>query len=288
MTAERFFATYRPRDLTRAPKHVILRESLIAAIQAGHWGPGERLPTEQELTRLTSYSLGTVQHAVRALVAEGLITRKPRSGTFVTGGEWRLGGPWLFRFLAADDAGFAAMSTRVVRRRRMSGNAPWRPWLAMGDEGRPVLVIDRVIYVEGMTVFNRFFADPTRFPVLETTPLRNLHGANFAGLIQATYGLPVIRAARTVQCTRLPDVACRAMGAPAGAFGLVVEIAASAGRSRPVFYQQLFVPRDAVRLFLSETFTHWITAPGALGAKPRAGAEASSIRAPSLWNLPRS
>lgn len=268
MTVEVFFAKYRPPHLAKAPKHVVLREALIAAIQDGHWKEGERLPTEQELTRLTPYSLGTVQRAVRTLVAEGFVTRKPRLGTVVTGAERRIGGPWIFRFLNADGSGFAAMSTRVVGRRRVSGKAPWRPWLTMGDESRALLAIDRVIHVDGVAVFSRFFVDPERFPVIATTPVRELHGANFVGLLQSTYRLPVSHAARTVQCMRLPDPACKAMNAPAGSYGLVVEIAGSAGLSRPVFYQQLFIPHDAARLFISDSFPRWVTAAELLAAPP--------------------
>lgn len=284
MTAPAFFAKYRPPELSKTPKHVVLREALIAAIQDGHWKEGERLPTEQELTRLTPYSLGTVQRAVRTLVAEGFVTRKPRSGTVVSGSERRIGGPWIFRFLNADGTGFATMSTRVVARRRASLKAPWRAWLTMGDPSRALLAIDRVIHVDGVAVFSRFFVDEQRFPVIAATPLRELHGANFAGLIQAAYRLPVSHAARTVQCTRLPDAACQAIDAPATTYGLVVEIAGSAGLSRPVFYQQLFIPHDAARLFISDSFPCWISAP-ALLAPPAASARPRAARKPAARRI---
>jgi DNA-binding GntR family transcriptional regulator len=128
----------------------------------------------------------------------------------------------------------------------------------MAGGSKKMLQIDRLIRFEDSVIFNRYYLDPERFPVIASMPLRELHGANFAGLIQATYKLPITHVARTAQCTQLPEVACRATGVPEGSYGLVVEIAARAGRTRPVFYQQLFVPANAGKLFISDSFTRWI------------------------------
>lgn len=259
MGTDNFFAKYKPRDLAQAPKHVNLREAMIAAIQDGHWKCGDRLPTELALTLLTPYSLGTVQRAVQGLVTEGFVTRKQGLGTFVAKVERRIGSPWLFRFLTLDESDFAAMSTKVIARKKVRSTAPWFNWLAMGDDSKKLLEIGRLIHTGDSTIFNCFYLDPERFPAIATMPLRELHGANFAGLIQATYNLPITHVARTAQCTRLPEAACRATGIPIGSYGLVVEIAARAGRTRPVFYQQLFVPANAGKLFISDSFSRWIT-----------------------------
>lgn len=255
-----FFARYRPGEPHHAPKHAILREALIAAIQDGHWRAGDRLPTELELTRLTPYSLGTVQRALQALVAEGFVTRKQGLGTFVLPGTRRIGAPWLFRFLTSDGSDFATLATRVVSRKAVRNRTPWFKWLAMGDDTKTLLQIDRIVHVDGCAVFNRFYFDPVRFPLLASMPVRDLHGANFAGLIQDSYNLPITHVARTAQCTQLPDAASRAAGLPRGSFGLALEIAASAGRARPVFFQQLFVPANTGKIFISDTFDRWIAA----------------------------
>mgnify|MGYP001179290840 CR=1 FL=1 len=67
MGIDNFFVKYKPRDLAQAPKHVNLREAMIAAIQDGYWKCGDRLPTELALSQLTPYSLGTVQCAIQGL-----------------------------------------------------------------------------------------------------------------------------------------------------------------------------------------------------------------------------
>ena len=50
----------------------------------------------------TPYSLGTVQRAIRTLVQEGLVERKPKLGTFVIQPRRMIFRPWHFRFLDSD------------------------------------------------------------------------------------------------------------------------------------------------------------------------------------------
>lgn len=247
------------RRVPDAPKYVILKEAIIAAIEDGYWKIGAKLPTEVELTRLTPYSLGTVQRAIQGLVTDGFVTRRQGSGTFVAAGQRRIGGPWLFRFLGRDEKQFAPMFTKVVARRKVKGSGAWLRWLTKGESGKKILEIDRLIMANGeFTAFNRCYLDPERFPVFATMPVRELDGANFAGVIQETYNLPITHIAHTVESAPFPEVARRALGLPRRTHGLVVEIAASAGRNRPVSYQQLFIPAGAGKLFISESFDEWI------------------------------
>lgn len=256
---DNFFLKYIPRRLPDAPKYVILREAVVAAIEDGYWKGGDRLPTEVELTRLTPYSLGTVQRAIQGLVADGFVIRRQGSGTFVATGQRRIGGPWLFRFLARDGKQFAPMFTKVIARRKVKGSGAWVRWLTKGESSKEVLEIDRLITANGeFTVFNRHYLDPEKFPIFVSMPIRELDGANFAGLIQETYNLPITHIAHTFECAPFPEAARRALELPRRAHGLIVEISASAGRNRPASYQQLFIPAGATKLFISESFDEWI------------------------------
>jgi GntR family transcriptional regulator len=64
--------------------YVELREHLRAQIIEGVYRPGQRLPTEHELAALTQLSRHTVRAALDELRLEGLITRRPGKGTFVS------------------------------------------------------------------------------------------------------------------------------------------------------------------------------------------------------------
>ena len=61
-----------------------LFEQLAEQIKSGRLAPGERLPTEQELTRAARVSRTVVREAVAALRAEGLVITRQGVGAFVS------------------------------------------------------------------------------------------------------------------------------------------------------------------------------------------------------------
>ncbi|MGV9718526.1 FadR/GntR family transcriptional regulator [Rhodococcus pyridinivorans] len=62
-------------------------ELLCAQIRGGHWGIGERIPTEPELCELTKTGRNTIREAVQGLVQVGLLERRQGSGTYVVAGS---------------------------------------------------------------------------------------------------------------------------------------------------------------------------------------------------------
>ncbi|HET9650770.1 MAG TPA: GntR family transcriptional regulator, partial [Usitatibacter sp.] len=115
------------------PKYARLRDQLVAAIHAGHWKPGAKLPTEVELTRHTPFSLGTVQRAYRALVEEGLVRRSQGSGTFVAEGRRPIDAPFHLQF-PGDDGRFLPLYPRIMSRTHARGDGPWRGFLGEAAE----------------------------------------------------------------------------------------------------------------------------------------------------------
>ena len=70
------------------PKHANVFATLRREIQAGHWKPGARLPSEAELVERFGVSRITIGRAVRDLQQAGLVERRAGSGTFIrTGGR---------------------------------------------------------------------------------------------------------------------------------------------------------------------------------------------------------
>src|SRR5256885_9633907 len=69
-----------------ATEHKLSRqlfEQLAGEIRSGRLAPGERLPTEQALTRAARVSRTVVREAVAALRAEGLVITRQGVGAFV-------------------------------------------------------------------------------------------------------------------------------------------------------------------------------------------------------------
>jgi len=67
-------------------------------IRSGRIKPGEKLPTEQEIVRLTGVSRTVVREAVAALRAEGLVITRQGVGAFVTAAP----GQGMFRIASED------------------------------------------------------------------------------------------------------------------------------------------------------------------------------------------
>lgn len=63
--------------------HARIRGYIEERILSGEWPPGFRIPPEHELTAQYACSRMTVNKAVAALVAGGLVTRNKRAGTIV-------------------------------------------------------------------------------------------------------------------------------------------------------------------------------------------------------------
>lgn len=67
------------------PLWLQIRRSLAAAILSGDWPAGTRVPAEMLLTDHYATSRMTVNKAVQSLATEGLVERRPKTGTVVTG-----------------------------------------------------------------------------------------------------------------------------------------------------------------------------------------------------------
>lgn len=74
----------------KEPAYLQVRRYLISEIEAGTYGPGDRLPSETELAERFSVTRNTVVHGLSSLVAAGRITRIAGKGTFVARREVRV------------------------------------------------------------------------------------------------------------------------------------------------------------------------------------------------------
>ena len=250
-----FYKKYKPQFRVNMRKYEVLRESILAAIQDGYWQCGVKLPTELELSKTTPFSLGTIQKAIGSLTREGFLQRKRGLGTFVIPIEKRIGGPWIFRCLEKDSAELVPMSTRVVNRKIVSSTEPWAQWLTEGNAEKKLLQINRLILADEYTFYSKYFLDSEQFPIIAKTPLKELNSANFAGLIQDHYQIHLERIDRTIQCITLPSSINQILGKAKNTKGVLVEIMASGQRSKPIFYQQLFLPPNGPRLFFGKSGT---------------------------------
>ncbi len=68
---------------TREPASGQIRRMVAAAVEAGRFLPGERLPTIRDLAARLRVAPNTVAKAYRELEADGVVVGRGRRGTFV-------------------------------------------------------------------------------------------------------------------------------------------------------------------------------------------------------------
>ena len=73
------------RTLAATPLYEQVKERVMHLILDGTWPEGHILPAETELARQLGVSYGTARQALQSLTKQGVLLRKPRIGTVVTG-----------------------------------------------------------------------------------------------------------------------------------------------------------------------------------------------------------
>lgn len=71
--------------LVKTPLHEQVKERILRRIILGTWGEGHALPPETELAQLFGVSYGTIRRAMSDLTNQGVIMRRRKTGTVVTG-----------------------------------------------------------------------------------------------------------------------------------------------------------------------------------------------------------
>jgi GntR family transcriptional regulator len=95
------------------PLHERLKRTLSERILLGEWPPGTAIPGEVELSAQFGVAVGTLRKALAALVTEGMLTRRPRVGTVVTGRSPEHSLRFFFRYFRLHGADGALLRSQV-------------------------------------------------------------------------------------------------------------------------------------------------------------------------------
>ena len=258
--ADNFFEKYQISGIKGLPKYAQLREAILAAIKDGYWKPGAKLPPEGKLMQEIPFSLGTVQKALRSLVEEGAIVRRQGLGSFVSQGQRQMDLPWHLRFAGDKEGEYLPVYPKVVLRRKEATPGPWADLL--GNPKDSFLQIDRIMNIGNeFLVYSKFFASRKKLGEFLKKPVVELEKTNFKTILRRDYNLTITRMTYNLRIIPLPPEVCRAVKVQEGMIGLVMEILAHSGRKNPVYYQELFLPPNNRKLYISDlsnTLDYWI------------------------------
>lgn len=225
------------------PKYVALHDAMLHAVLTGQLAPGARVPNEQELAAVLPLSLGTIQRALRQLVEERVIHRKPGQGSFVSdraaGGQMEH--PFHCRFVDDAGTGYLPVYPEVVSRETVAVPGPWTAHLRCAR----VIRIDRKIRVaDEFAVYTSFVVDAARLPVFDSTPTASLSSENFKEIIFRASGQTIHKVDLLIrQQPTSPDVAAR-IGIRARQGCTSIRALAYLGESDPIYYQQIWIPAN--------------------------------------------
>jgi GntR family transcriptional regulator len=65
------------------PLYAQIAEGILARIESGELSPGDRLPSERQLSRMLGVNRLTVRRALEMLASQGLLLRRQGDGTYV-------------------------------------------------------------------------------------------------------------------------------------------------------------------------------------------------------------
>jgi GntR family phosphonate transport system transcriptional regulator len=143
-----------------------IADTLRAEIASGHYGPGDKLPSETELARRFGVNRHTVRHALTVLAEAGQVHARRGAGVFVTQAptDYALGRR--VRFHQNLLASGRTPSRRLLRQETRPCDAREAEVLAI-DPGQPIHVVDGLSLADGLPIalFRSSFP-AVRFPAL--------------------------------------------------------------------------------------------------------------------------
>lgn len=252
--AQSFYVKYRPSELPGLPKYVELRETLRAAIADRFWKEGEQLPPELEIAHKAPFSLGTVQRALQALEEEGLLERRQGHGTFVTNTRARMVDPWHFRFRSPEGAANLPVYPRVVSKRIIQGETRGTELLC--PRGGSLVQINRKINIgDKFLIYSKFFLPADKYAFFMQKSNKELSSMNFKTILHRECNVSFTRMSYTMRMVTFPDSISGLLKVSKGAVGLLLEILASSDQKGPVYFQEVYIPRNKFQLCITDSST---------------------------------
>lgn len=222
------------------PKHVRLRNAVLAAIRKGHLKPGDQLPPEQEVCKAVGLSLGTVQRALGSLASDRTLIREQGRGTFISKPELPLDELWQFRFVRRYGEAPLPVSVELLDRKVVRERQPWLDVLGHDDKG--YCELERLVVVdEGFRCLSRFYMRMSRFPGIMKIPQ-----AKFVGNMKRFLAEQFDAVTSTVEQFATPCVldrnTCALLEVETASAGMLINSIGRTLSQEAITFQSLWVP----------------------------------------------
>lgn len=197
--APAIFSRLSERD--SAPLHEVVKRHISEAILLGEWSSGTVIPSENALAGDFGVSVGTVRKALAALVSEGMLMRRRKTGTVVTGWAPLHNLRYFFQYFRLHNKEGALLKSRTALLDYQLGEATaLDAQKLLIEEGSPVYRLHRLRSIDDVAAMHeRFtvvaskvpdFPGPAELPELLYRYLLDQYGLRVAAVReQLTAGL---------------------------------------------------------------------------------------------------
>ena len=159
-------------NTTTIPLYEKVKRQISEAILEGQWAAGDVLPGEVALAQQFEVAVGTIRRALADLTTDGMLTRRQRIGTVVTGRMPQHSIRLYYQFfrLQRADGALVRSKPRVLRVDRIAARAELADRFKIENDG-PLLCIHRVRDVDGIPVMHeRILLPLARIPDFPLVP----------------------------------------------------------------------------------------------------------------------
>ncbi len=231
------------------PKRSKLYRAMWKMIEQGFWNPGERLPTDLEITRHLPLSLATVQASLNMLAEHGMVTRTKRKGTFVASEENLTRDYVFFQFLNGDTGKQMQVDAVALEVKETSASGPWTELLGHREK---YLQLSRVMNIadEFFTLSDFYFADPKIWVLLDFPP-ESLINIGIQQMIHLRFGMPSISRDWTLSFAALDGDVATALGVEAGTLGQQCDIGVRTIGEAPLTFHRIVIPPHRHKLHIA-------------------------------------
>jgi GntR family transcriptional regulator len=196
------------------PLYVQIAEGLIAQIESGELVPGDRLPSERELSESLSVQRETVRQALSMMQDHGLVYRRHGSGTYISEPKIERDAGRLFPFTRAMQRKGYKTGTRVIQFEKSLCNPAAARELNL--ESSPfVYFIQRLRLVnEEPVVLENTFIPAEIFPEMDQF---DLSARSLYEVMETEYGSQVAQARQSLESVAATEFEAGLLGLAKGA-----------------------------------------------------------------------
>jgi GntR family transcriptional regulator len=248
-------------ELGPVPLHHQVYLDLKAALDAGEWRAGDRLPTERDLASRYGCSLITIRRALSELVRESRLERTRGRGTFVLAPRIDVDFAGALSFTEEMQTRGLDPQTRLVAARPEAAGEAVAAALGL-ELGSPTLYLERLRLADGEPLLlEQVHLPAERFPGLLAS---DLEGGSLYDILTERYGVRVAKAREALEPVLLRAREARLLDRPPGSPALLIEGVASTADGTPIEFGRTFVRGDRTRYYVERVVIRprWIGRDG--------------------------